>query len=39
MISIGNNFVFYVLTALCCLHATIHPPTTIYKWRQNCSQH
>jgi len=23
-------YVFYVLTALCCLHATIHPPTTIY---------
>jgi len=30
---------FYVLTALRCLHATIHPPTTIYKCRQNCSQH
>jgi len=30
---------FYVLTTLCCLHATIHPPTTIYKWRQNWSQH
>jgi len=25
---------FNVLAALCCLHATIHPPTTIYKWRQ-----
>jgi hypothetical protein len=24
---------------MCCLHATIHPPTAIYKWRQNCSQH
>jgi hypothetical protein len=23
--------VFYILKALCCLHATIHPPTTIYK--------
>jgi len=31
-------FSFYVLTALCYLHATTHPPT-IYKWRQNCSQH
>jgi len=28
---------FYVLRALCCLHATIHPSTTIYKWRRNCS--
>jgi len=23
--------VSYVLTALCCLHSTIHPPTTICK--------
>jgi hypothetical protein len=30
-------FPFYFLTALCCLHATIHPPTTTYKWRQNWS--
>jgi len=30
---------FYVLTALCCLHAAIHPPTTIYNWRQNWFQH
>jgi len=29
----------YVLTALCCLHATTRPPTTRYKWRQNVSQH
>jgi hypothetical protein len=32
-------YVFYVLTVLCCLHAIIHPPTTINKWRQNLSQH
>jgi len=30
---------FYVLPAMCYLHATIHPPTTIYKWRQNYSQY
>ena len=36
----SNVFMFfYVLRALFCIHATIHPPTTIYKWRQNCSQH
>jgi len=28
---------FYILTALCFLHANIHPPATIYKWRQNSS--
>jgi hypothetical protein len=27
--------VFCVLTALCCLHDTIHPQTTICKWGQN----
>jgi hypothetical protein len=30
---------FYVLTALYYLHATIHPPTMIYKWRQIFSKH
>jgi hypothetical protein len=31
IVYISYTVYVYVLTALCCLHATIHPPTTIYK--------
>jgi len=36
---IEQSVILQGIEPLCCLHATIHPPTTIYKWRQNCSQH